>query len=92
MSIHTVKLTDELSERLAIRSVETGATKSEIIRAAVELFFDLNAGRGANPSRLALVCEYNQLVLDYWLMTTAPEKKDELLEAARERLARHHGG
>ncbi|MCW2393529.1 ribbon-helix-helix protein, CopG family [Sphingobium sp. B11D3A] len=90
--ILTFKASPDLATRLSARSAETGLSRSEVIRSALEFYFQHQEGRAANPGRLALVCEYSQLILEVWLAQNAPERREELVSAARGRIEKFHGG
>src|SRR3546814_6198750 len=44
-----------------------------------------------NAQRMAIICEYMQLVVDEWVKTHAPDRRDEFLSVVDQRLERHHG-
>lgn len=91
MVVHTIKLSDHVSQLVAEVAGRAGVTKSEVIRAAIEQYLDFHAGRGANPNRVAELAEFNQLVLDQILKREFPDLREQVLDAVDKRLGKFHG-
>jgi hypothetical protein len=89
--VHTIKLSDHVSQLVAEVAGRAGVTKSEVIRSAIEQYLDFHAGRGANPNRLAELAEFNQLVLDQILKREFPDLREQVLDAVDKRLGKFHG-
>ena len=89
---HTLRLPASLAERLDAYAAASGSTKSEVIRAAVDQYLGFHAGRGANPNRVAELCEFNQLVLDLILRRDFPDKREAVMDALNSRLDKYHVG
>lgn len=68
-----------------------GITKSELVRRIVNSFLTDRDRPQFNPQRMAIICEYVQLVADEWVRKNAPDRRDELLAMVDARLDRHHG-
>lgn len=68
-----------------------GITKSELVRRIVNSFLAHRDRPQFNPQRMAIICEYVQLVADEWVRTHAPDRRDEFLAMVDTRLDRHHG-
>ncbi|AJA11633.1 hypothetical protein SKP52_23955 (plasmid) [Sphingopyxis fribergensis] len=67
-----------------------GITKSELVRRIVNSFLADRDRPQFNPQRMAIICEYVQLVADEWVRTNAPDRRDEFLAMVDARMDRHH--
>lgn len=68
-----------------------GITKSELVRRIVNSFLAERGRPQFNPQRMAIICEYVQLVADEWVRTNAPDRRDEFFAMVDARMDRHHG-
>ena len=68
-----------------------GITKSELVRRIVNSFLADRDRPQFNPQRMAIICEYVQLVADEWVRTNAPDRRDEFFAMVDARMDRHHG-
>lgn len=68
-----------------------GVTKSELVRRIVNGFLRDRERPQFNAQRMAIICEYVQLVADEWVRKNAPDRRDEFLATVDARLDRHHG-
>lgn len=68
-----------------------GITKSELVRRIVNSFLADRDRPQFNPQRMAIICEYVQLVADEWVRTHAPDRRDEFFAMVDARMDRHHG-
>ncbi len=68
-----------------------GITKSELVRRIVNSFLTDRDRPQFNPQRMAIICEYVQLVADEWVRTNAPDRRDEFFAMVDARMDRHHG-
>jgi len=68
-----------------------GITKSELVRRVLNLYLADRNRPQFNPQRMAIICEYMQLVADEWVKKHAPDRRDEFLSVVDQRLERHHG-
>ena len=88
----TVRFTPDLTKLVEDWCGANSITASRLIRDALHLYFDIKAGRAFDPQRMAIICEYTQLVADEWVKKNAPDRRDEFLSVVDQRLERHHGG
>lgn len=91
MVVHTIKLSEHVTQQIAEVAVRLGVTKSEVIRAAIVHYLEFHAGRGANPNRVAELVEFNQLVIDLILKRDFPDLREKVLDAVDSRLGKFHG-
>src|SRR3546814_4219110 len=56
---------------------EEGITTSELVRRVLILFLGDRDRPQFNAQRMAIICEYMQLVADEWVKTHAPDRRDE---------------
>lgn len=66
-------------------------TASAVCRDALRFYFELKSSKTFDPQRMAIICEYTQLVADEWVKRNAPDRRDEFLAIVDARLDRHHG-
>ena len=87
----TVRFTPELAKAVASWCESNSIPAARLVRDALQLYFDVKAGRAFDPQRMAIICEYTQLVADEWVKKNAPDRREELLATVDARLERHHG-
>ena len=87
----SIALPAETWERIRVRAEARQITQAQFVRAAIDFYFDLAEGSGANLQRVAELCEYSQLALDRIVRRDFPELLDPILAAVNERLVTHHG-
>src|SRR3546814_14450412 len=66
--------------------LEEGITTSELVRRVLILFLGDRDRPQFNAQRMAIICEYMQLVADEWVKTHAPDRRDEFLSVIEQRL------
>ena len=88
----SVALSPETWSSLTKIAQEEGITTSELVRRVLILFLGDRDRPQFNPQRMAIICEYTQLVADEWVKKNAPDRRDEFLATVDARLDRHHGG
>lgn len=88
----TVRFTPELAKAVASWCESNSIPAARLVRDALQLYFDVKAGKAFDPQRMAIICEYTQLVADEWVKKNAPDRRDEFLATVDARLDRHHGG
>jgi metal-responsive CopG/Arc/MetJ family transcriptional regulator len=79
-------------DRLRAVADDSGITKSELIRSAIEHYLAFRSGQSWNPNRIAELVEYSQMAVDQMLLKLAPETRDEIIEAVDIRMEQYHGG
>ena len=87
----SVALSPETWASLTKIAKEEGITTSELVRRVLILFLGDRDRPQFNAQRMAIICEYMQLVADEWVKTHAPDRRDEFLSVVDQRLERHHG-
>lgn len=74
----SVALSPETWASLTKIAKEEGITTSELVRRVLILFLGDRDRPQFNAQRMAIICEYMQLVADEWVKTHAPDRRDEL--------------
>ena len=82
----------ELQGDLASFCKANSVSASDVCRDALRLYLEFKSGKAFDPQRMAIICEYTQLVADEWVKKNAPDRRDEFLATVDARLDRHHGG
>ena len=88
----SVRLTTGTWAKIRERAAAKQVSESEFIREALDTYFTFIEGKAFDARRLAVICEYTQLVADEWLKQHAPERRDEIIDAVDVRLEKYHGG
>lgn len=91
LSKRSVRLSPETWEKIRQRAASKRISQSEFIRDAIDAYFNLAEGNGANLQRIAELCEFNQLVLDRIVRRDFADYHEPILNAVSDRLATHHG-
>lgn len=78
-------------QQIRVTAEQRQMTQAQFIQNAVEAYFKLLEGSGANLQRIAELAEFNQLVLDRIARTQFPDLIDPILNAVHDRLVQHHG-
>ena len=86
----SVALSPETWASLTKIAKEEGITTSELVRRVLILFLGDRDRPQFNAQRMAIICEYMQLVADEWVKTHAPDRRDEFLSVVDQRMDRHH--
>ena len=86
----TVRFTPELAKAVASWCESNSIPAARLVRDALQLYFDVKAGKAFDPQRMAIICEYMQLVADEWVKKHAPDRRDEFLSVVDQRMDRHH--
>ena len=81
----------DLQDDLASFFKANSVTASDVCRDALRVYFEVRSGKAFDPQRMAIICEYTQLVADEWVKKNAPDRREELLATVDARLERHHG-
>jgi metal-responsive CopG/Arc/MetJ family transcriptional regulator len=87
----TISLSQDHVRRLDEAADQHGRPRSEIIRNALDAFFDSDVKATLNASRLAQTTEFMQIVTDLIVTRDMPEKRDAILSAVAQRLEQFHG-
>ena len=87
----SIALSRETWEKIRERADAKKISQAQFIREAVEGYFHLAEGSGANLQRIAELCEFNQLVLDRIVRRDFSELHEAILNAVSDRLVTHHG-
>jgi hypothetical protein len=87
----SICLAQETWDRIAVQAKAEGISQSEVARNAIQAYFKMLDGSGANFQRIAELAEFNQLVLDRIARTQFPDLIDPILNAVHDRLVQHHG-
>ena len=87
----TISLSQDHVRRLDEAAHQHGRPRSEIIRNALDAFFDSDVKATLNASRLAQTTEFMQIVTDLIVTRDMPEKRDAILSAVAQRLEQFHG-
>jgi predicted DNA-binding ribbon-helix-helix protein len=88
----SVALSPETWTSLDALANAEGVTKSELVRRIINVHLVERGQPQFNPQRMAVICEYVQLVADEWVKKHAPDRRDEFLAVVDQRMDRHHGG
>lgn len=86
-----VRLSPEAVDEIQAFCKAHRVSTSTLVRDALSHYFAVKSGKAFDPQRMAVLCEFTQLVADEWVRKNVPEKREEFLTAVDERLARHHG-
>lgn len=87
----SVALSPETWSSLAKIAQDEGITTSELVRRVLNLFLGDRDRPQFNAQRMAIICEYMQLVADEWVKKHVPDRRDEFLTVVDQRMDRHHG-
>ena len=87
----SIALPADIWEKIRIRAAAKQITQAQFIRDAIDAYFNLADGNGANLQRIAELCEFNQLVLDRIVRRDFADYHQPILNAVSDRLATHHG-
>ena len=86
----SVALSPETWSSLAKVAQLEGVTTSELVRRVLNRFLVDHDRPQFNPERMAIICEFTQLVADEWVKKHAPDRRDEFLSVVDQRMDRHH--
>ena len=86
----SVALSPETWSSLTKIAQEEGITTSELVRRVLIHFLGDRDRPQFNAQRMAIICEYMQLVADEWVKKHAPDRRDEFLSVVDQRMDRHH--
>lgn len=70
--------------------LDSGTTRSALIREAVDAYLDRRSSLPENPKRVAMLREFNQVALDVLIREQAPERREEILATVQDRMERYH--
>lgn len=87
----SIALPSETWERIRVRAAARQVSQAQFVREAIDFYFELAEGSGANLQRIAELCEFSQLALDRIVRRDFPELLDPILAAVNDRLIAHHG-
>ena len=91
LSQRSIALPNETWNLIVQRAKQQDISQAQFIRNAVQAYFKMLDGSGANFQRIAELAEFNQLVLDRIARTQFPDLIDPILNAVHDRLVQHHG-
>lgn len=87
----SIALSAETWEKISDRAAARQITQAQFIRDAMDAYFNLAEGNGANLQRIAELCEFSQLVLDRIVRRDFADLHEPILNAVSDRLVMHHG-
>ncbi|TVV76419.1 hypothetical protein [Sphingomonas solaris] len=87
----TVRLTPEQYVRLTDMAKREGHPPAEIIRRAVDFFFNGHKLLTESQTRHIKICEYSQVALDTIIREEHPEFHDRIVSETTRRMERLHG-
>ena len=87
----TVRLPAELKARLKREAARLGLSPSELIRDALEHFFDRDARASQSDLRHHRISEFSQIALDQIIRREHPDLVDVIVTETNKRMERHHG-
>lgn len=87
----TIRVADDVRERVEAAAEASNCTPSEFVRMAIVQHLDDAKVLSESRRRHLRVTEYMQLALDTIIRRQHPDIRDKLIEEANRRMEMHHG-